>query len=68
MKRTKKDLNPLPQYDYALALQNALSWLGKRHLLAEPIARRREAPGPFFAETPRWHEVRRPVGPGGRKH
>jgi hypothetical protein len=30
----------LPQHDYRPALQGALSWLGKRYLLAEPLNRR----------------------------
>ncbi|HEU5133829.1 MAG TPA: hypothetical protein VFU13_01675 [Steroidobacteraceae bacterium] len=54
MKRNKA-LNPqLPIHDYRPALQCAVSWLGKRYLLAEQMQRRREDPKPFFAETPRW--------------
>ena len=30
----------LPQHDYRPALQGALTWLGKRYLLAEPLNRR----------------------------
>jgi hypothetical protein len=30
----------VPQHDYSPALQGALSWLGKRYLLAEPVNRR----------------------------
>jgi hypothetical protein len=30
----------VPQHDYRPALQGALSWLGKRYLLAEPVNRR----------------------------
>jgi hypothetical protein len=30
----------LPQHDYRPALEGALSWLGKRYLLAEPLNRR----------------------------
>jgi hypothetical protein len=66
MKRTKTASNSLPQYDYALALQSAVSWLGDRYLLAEPV-RRFAQPKPFFAETRSWHEPRR-SGPPGRKH
>ena len=39
MKRTKESPKPLPQHDYALALRNAVSWLGDRYLLAQPVAR-----------------------------
>jgi hypothetical protein len=64
MKRPKQ---LLPQHDYALALQSALSWLGDRYLLAEPVVRRAEPQSAFYVEPPRWHEVRRP-GPARRKH
>ena len=30
----------VPQHDYRPALEGALSWLGKRYLLAEPLNRR----------------------------
>ena len=30
----------IPPHDYQPALQGALSWLGKRYLLAEPLNRR----------------------------
>jgi len=33
---------PAPPHDYRAALQNALSWLGNRYLLAEPLNRRKE--------------------------
>jgi hypothetical protein len=56
MKRTR--IAALPPYDYGLALRNAMSWLGDRYLLAQPVARRAE-PAPFFAEARSWHEPRR---------
>jgi len=31
-----------PPHDYRPALQGALSWLGKRYLLAEPLNRRND--------------------------
>jgi len=58
----------LPPYDYGLALQSAVSWLGDRYLLAAPVARRVEMPKPFFVEARSWHEPRRPVGFAGRRH
>jgi hypothetical protein len=58
----------ITQHDYGLALQSAVSWLGERYLLAEPVSRRVEERKPFFAESRSWHEPRRPVGPGSRKH
>ena len=71
MKRPKPSL-PVRQHDYGLALQSAVSWLGDRYLLAEPVARRVEKQKPFFFEPRHWHEARRTVGPGigkgSRKH
>ena len=55
MKRNKA-LNPLlPIHDYRPALQFAVSWLGQRYVLAEPVQRRCDEPKSFFAETPRWY-------------
>jgi hypothetical protein len=68
MKRPKEKPRPLPQYDYGLALQTAVSWLGDRYVLAEPVSRRNEQRQPFFIEPRRWHEVQRSNGPRSRKH
>jgi len=54
MKR-KEMTGKIPLYDYSPALQSALSWLGDRHLLAEPVARLHEERTPYFAESRRWH-------------
>jgi len=32
-----------------------LSWLGDRHLLAEPVRRLNEERTPYFTESRRWH-------------
>lgn len=60
MKRLEVNLQaqnaPLPQHNYQQALQSAVSWLGDRYLLAEPVSRRREEARPYFAEQRRWHE------------
>lgn len=56
MKRKNPNL-AIPQHDYRPALQGALSWLGDRYLLAEPVARLGTERTPYFAETPRWHPV-----------
>jgi hypothetical protein len=58
MKRSNRDLR-MPQHDYGLALQNAVTWLGQRYLLAEPVARRVEERKPFFVESRSWLEPRR---------
>ena len=47
--------SPIPVHDYQTALQRAVSWLGDRYLLAEPVQRRSEDRGPYFAETRRWY-------------
>jgi hypothetical protein len=68
MKRPKIPALPLPQYDYGLALQTAVSWLGDRYLLAQPVARLPVGHSPYFVERPRWHEARPAPGPRGRRH
>ncbi len=68
MKRHKEPALPLPRYDYGLALKTAVSWLGDRYLLAQPVARRRVEHSPFFVERPRWHEARSVTGLRSRKH
>jgi hypothetical protein len=40
VKNTKKLKQAIPTHDYRPALQGALTWLGKRYLLAEPLNRR----------------------------
>ena len=67
MKRSKPT-SRMPLHDYRLALQTAVSWLGDRYLLAEPVSRRVEERKPFFAEVRSWHEPRRAVRVTVRKH
>jgi hypothetical protein len=62
-----KPTSRTPQYDYGLALRRAVSWLGERYLLAEPVLRRAEARTVFFAEPRSWHDPRC-IGPGIRRH
>jgi hypothetical protein len=40
MKTQKSKSHAIPQHDYRTALEGALSWLGDRYLLAEPLNRR----------------------------
>ena len=49
----------IPQHDYRPALQNAVSWLGDRYLLAEPVRRLSEERKDYFVETRRWHPATR---------
>jgi hypothetical protein len=60
MKRPKDPAFPVPRFDYGLALRNAVSWLGDRYLLAEPVLKRAVAQPSYFVESPRWHEARLP--------
>jgi hypothetical protein len=64
MKRAEDKVQSIPQHDYGLALQTAVSWLGDRYLLAEPVARRPE-PAPYYSEPRRWHVASRPAA---RRH
>jgi hypothetical protein len=59
MKRPEHKTRSIPVHDYGHALQTAVSWLGDRYLLAEPVPRRREEPAPYFSEPRRWHEASR---------
>jgi len=58
------DLHPqLPVHDYGLALQNAVSWLGDRYLLAAPIPARRPdryADAGFAAARKRYFKAPQP--------
>jgi len=42
MKKQKPMSQTFPQHDYRPALQGALSWLGDRYLLAEPLNQRND--------------------------
>ena len=53
----RKEHTSIPLHDYRPALQGAVSWLGDRYLLAEPVARLSEERKPYFAEQRRWHPV-----------
>ena len=52
MKRNPSNI-PIPLQEYRPALLGAVSWLGDRHLVAEPMPR--AAGSAYFAESPRWH-------------
>jgi hypothetical protein len=45
----------IPVHDYGPALRSAVTWLGERHLLAEPVRRRSDDRGPYFNTQPGWH-------------
>ena len=56
MKSPGKQTRAIALHDYSPALQNAVSWLGERYLLAAPVTRQREERRPYFNEQRRWHE------------
>ena len=53
MKTSKVLSQKIPVHDYRPALQGALSWLGKRYLLAEPLNRRSDDRKPYDIEPQR---------------
>ncbi len=59
MKRPRQQSTPLPHHDYRPAIESAVSWLGDRYLLAEPVTPRREPRKTWFTETRRWHPATR---------
>lgn len=50
MKTSKVPSKTIPPHDYRPALQGALTWLGKRYLLAEPLNRRSDDRKPGVGE------------------
>jgi len=58
MKLMTQDRPRLPVEDYSVALRNAVSWLGKRYLLAEPVKAHSIAQKLpiYFAEQEHWHD------------
>ena len=59
MKNPETPADPIPLHDYGPALQNAVSWLGDRYLLAEPARRREEARKAYFSQPKNWYGARR---------
>jgi hypothetical protein len=53
----RKENTAIPLHDYQTALQGAMSWLGDRYLLAEPVPRLPQESKAYFAEQRRWHPV-----------
>jgi hypothetical protein len=58
-KTPRLQTQPIPQHDYQSALQNAVSWLGDRYLLAEPVRRLSGDRKAYFTETRSWHPATR---------
>lgn len=51
MKTSKQTNQMISRHDYGPALQGALSWLGNRYLLAEPLNRRPDDRNQTASET-----------------
>ena len=58
VKRTREPTHSIPLHDYRPAVQGAVSWLGDRYLLAEPVRRRVDEHKAWFSEPRRWHPAR----------
>jgi hypothetical protein len=50
----------IPLHDYNLALKSAVSWLGDRYLLAEPLAKRRDERREYFVAARSWIGGKKP--------
>jgi hypothetical protein len=50
----------IPPHDYRPAVQDALSWLGNRYLLAEPLNRRSDDPKPQGVDPQMYEAAREP--------
>jgi hypothetical protein len=59
MKHKAELTRSIPQHDYGPALQSAVSWLGDRYLLAEPVPRRKVEYKPYFSSPRSWLEASR---------
>jgi hypothetical protein len=58
MKQTEQTSASNSRHDYDVALRRAVSWLGDRYLLAEPVSRRAKESKSYFVETRRWLDMR----------
>ena len=60
--KTESATASIPQHDYDQALKSAVSWLGNRYLLADPLPRRRDERKDYFGESRRWLDGRNANG------
>ncbi len=54
MKPSESTTVSIPQHDYGMALKSAVSWLGDRYLLADPLPKRSPEPREYFNQPRRW--------------
>ena len=59
MNSPERKYRAIPLHDYGPALESAVSWLGDRYLLAEPVPRRSDDPKPYFNSPRSWLEASR---------
>jgi len=55
MKSTNRQTQAIPLHDYGTALRKAVSWLGERHLLAEPVRRLGDERRSWYHAQAGWH-------------
>ena len=55
MKRSDASPRLIPLQDYDSARRTAVTWLGDRYLLAQPVGRRPEDSSPFFNQPRQWY-------------
>jgi hypothetical protein len=65
MKTSESRAAAIPQHDYDQALKSAVSWLGDRYLLADPLPKRRDERKEYFGASRHWLDARNPKGPTG---
>ncbi|MEO8019310.1 MAG: hypothetical protein ABI769_15985 [Pseudomonadota bacterium] len=63
MKLPESPSAAIPPHDYRLALKSAVSWLGDRYLLADPLPRRTDWRKTHFNESRRGFDTR-----NGKRH
>jgi len=62
MKTSESPAASIPQHDYDQALKSAVSWLGDRYLLADPLPKRRDDRKEYFGASRHWLDARNPKG------
>jgi hypothetical protein len=62
MKTSESPAASIPQHDYGQALKSAVSWLGDRYLLADPLPKRRDHSKEYFGASRHWLDARNPKG------
>jgi len=56
--KTETATASIPQHDYGVQLKSAVSWLGDRYLLADPLPKRRNQHKEYFGASRHWLDAR----------